>query len=98
MAMNILEFAKMLSEATGCDVKGFQSFRERPEERQTMETILAEHGVRLDMERFLAGDVKPAGLVIAYLNHESEVPAVFEMSAEVSRNWRERAVAGTSLS
>jgi hypothetical protein len=86
----------MLSEATGCDVKGFQSFRERPEEQQTMEAILAEHGARLDMERFLAGDLKPGGLVIAYLNHEAEIPAVYEMSAEVSQNWRERVVAEAS--
>jgi hypothetical protein len=88
--MNILDFAKMLAETTGCDVKGFQSFAERPEEKHKMEEILTHDGAVLNTEQFLTGTVKPAGLVIAYLDHETEQTLLFEMNEEVSANWRER--------
>ena len=88
--MNIFEFAAMLKEATWCEVRAFQSFRERPDEQRTMETILAGHGTEIDVDDFLRREVKPAGLVVAYLNHETEVPRVYEMSEEVSENWRQR--------
>ena len=88
--MNILDFAKMLAETTGCEVKGFQSFAERPEEKQKMEEILTHEGAVLDTEQFLTGGVKPQGLVIAYLNHETDQTLLFEMNEDVSANWRER--------
>ena len=88
--MNILDFAKRLSETTGCDVKGFQSFAERPEEKRKMEEILTHEGTLLDTEQFLTGAVKPPGLVVAYLNHQTDQTVLFEMNAEVSSRWRER--------
>ena len=89
--MNILEFAAMLAERSGCEVRGFQSFAERPDEKSRMESILAENGSLIDLDAFVAGDLKPAGLVVAYLNHENEQVLVYEMNAEVSENWRNRA-------
>lgn len=88
--MNVIEFAQMLSETTGCEVKGFQSFSERPDEKQKMEAILSEHGTLLDTERFLSGEIKPAGLVIAYLNHQVNDAVLYEMSPEVSEKWRQK--------
>lgn len=88
--MNILEFSNMLRDNTGCEVRGFQSFAERPEEKLKMESILAENGSLIDTDAFIAGDLKPAGLVVAYLNHENEQMALYEMNEEVSANWRQR--------
>lgn len=53
-----------------------------------MESILAENGTPVDTDAFIAGDVKPAGLVVAYLNHENGQVRLYEMSEEVSENWR----------
>jgi hypothetical protein len=91
MAMSVYEFAKMLSESTGIEVRGFQGFRERLEEKEKIEGILAEHGTAIDLDGFLAGDIKPAGLLVLYLDGESAQTTLYEMSAEVSENWRNRA-------
>ena len=88
MAMNVYEFAKMVSESTGLEVRGFQSFPERPEEKEKMESILAEHGTPLDLERLLAGEIKPAGVLILYLDPGAPAPSLYEMNAEVSEKWR----------
>ena len=80
----------MLSERSACEVQGFQSFAELPDEKQKMEAILAEHGSVLEMERFLTGSLKPEGLVIAYLNPQQEDVTLYEMSAEITDNWRRR--------
>lgn len=90
MAPNIIEFAQSLSERTGCEVKGFQAFSERPEEKQKMEEILAEHGKVIEMEPFLNGDIKPSGLVIVYLDPQSQGATLYEMDEMVSDNWRNR--------
>lgn len=90
MALNIIEFATMLSGQTGCEVKGFQSFTERPDEKQKMETILTEYGTVLDTEQFLTGQTKPVGLVIVYLDPEKTDATFYEMNEEVSMNWRRR--------
>lgn len=90
MAPNIIEFAQVLSERTGCEVKGFQAFAERPEEKQKMEEILREHGTVVAMEPFLNGEVKPAGLVVVYLDPEAQGATLYEMDAQVSDNWRNR--------
>jgi hypothetical protein len=90
VAPNIIEFAQLLTERTGCEVKGFQAFSERPEEKQKMEAILAEHGTAIEMERFLNGERKPEGLVIVYLDPEKEEASLYEMDAMVSDNWRNR--------
>ena len=91
MALNIVEFAKMLSDRGVCEVQGFQSFLERPDEKQKMEAILTEHGTALEMDRFMVGELEPEGLVIAYLNPELQNVTLYEMSATVSENWRRRA-------
>jgi hypothetical protein len=91
VALNIIEFAKMLSDRSLCEVRGFQSFLERPDEKQKMEAILSEHGTALEMERFLAGELDPQGLVIAYLNPEQEEVTLYEMNATISENWQRRA-------
>jgi len=96
MGMNILEFASLLTETTGNEVKGFQSFAELPEEKEKMESILHSHGTALEMEKFLAGEYKPQGLVVAYLDHETEQTTLYEMSEEVTANWRERVSKGAA--
>jgi hypothetical protein len=92
--MNVYEFAKMLSETTGHEVRGFQSFAERPEEKERIESILAEHGTPLDIEEFLSGEIKPAGVLVLYLNPESPRTHLYELSAEVSEKWRQLPKAG----
>jgi hypothetical protein len=92
--MNVYEFAKMLTETTGREVRGFQSFAERPEEKEKIESILAEHGTPLDIERFLSGEIKPAGVLVLYLNAGAPQARLYELSAEVSEKWRELPKAG----
>ncbi|MGD1072532.1 MAG: hypothetical protein ABSB15_20600 [Bryobacteraceae bacterium] len=87
--MNVYEFAKMLTETTGHEVRGFQSFAERPEEKEKMESILAEHGTLLEIEQFLGGEIKPAGVLVLYLNPASPEAHLYELSAEVSEKWRQ---------
>jgi hypothetical protein len=95
--MNVYEFAKMMSETTGHEVRGFQSFAERPEEKEKIEAILTEHGTVLDIEQFLAGEVKPAGVLVLYLNPLSPQARLYELSAEVSEKWRQLPKAGSAL-
>jgi hypothetical protein len=89
-APNIVEFARLLSERSGCEVKGFQAFAERADEKQKMEEILAEHGTVLEMEPFLRGELKPAGLVVVYLDPAAQGATLYEMDEMVSDNWRNR--------
>jgi hypothetical protein len=88
VAMNVYEFAKMVSESTGFEVRGFQSFLERAEEKRKMESLLEEHGIPLDLEQLLSGEIKPSGVLILYLNSASGATRLYEMSAEVSEKWR----------
>ena len=96
MAMNVYEFAKMMTDTTGHEVRGFQSFAERPEEREQIESILAEHGTLLDIEQFLGGEIKPAGVLVLYLNPASPQAHLYELSAEVSEKWRQLPKAGNA--
>ena len=87
--MNVYEFAKMMTESTGHEVQGFQSFAERPEEKEKIEAILAEHGTQLDIEQFLGGEIKPAGVLVLYLDPAFPQARLYELSAEVSEKWRQ---------
>jgi hypothetical protein len=96
VAMNVYEFARMMTETTGHEVRGFQSFAERPEEKEKIESILAEHGKLLHIEQFLGGDIKPTGVLVLYLNPASPQPRLYELSAEVSEKWRQLPKAGNA--
>jgi len=87
--MNVYEFAKMVSESTGLEIRGFQGFHERAEEKEKMESILSEHGTALDIEKLLSGELKPPGVLILYLNPDDESTRLYELSAEVSEKWRQ---------
>ena len=89
VAMNVYEFARMISASTGLEVRGFQGFHERPEEKAKMESILEEHGKALEIEHLLSGELKPDGVLILYLNPDSGTTSLYELSAEVSKKWRE---------
>jgi hypothetical protein len=94
--MNVYEFARMLTETTGLEVRGFQSFVERPEEKEKIESILAEHGTPLDIEQFMGGEIKPAGVLVLYLDPASPQARLYELSAEVSEKWRQLPKAGNA--